>query len=574
MCYSDLVEEGIRTQRKRFPGELDYRALQKLLTRRLADTSIKITKGFEANVDKPKAQADKIIKELIDQHRAALAPKLCIKIVMLAGWMMFLAGCAGTGSPVGSDTGHAKPRVVVTTDPELDDSNSLLRYLLYAVDFHTEGLIYSSSGVHWKGDGRTEVATPPREAARRNMNPCPCTSWRWAEGERFVDDAVEKYEQAYSNLKVHDPSYPTPAELKSKIHWGNVDFEGDISKDSEGSDLIKSLLLDDGMEPLYLLAWGGGSTIARALKSIKDTYESTTSWPEVQTKVSRKAIIQSFGDQDGTYTSYIKPNWPDVEFREMGTQTYGYGARSAVLPEDQIYLSAGWTRENISSRGPMGAHYRVWGDGKQMVKGDLFDHFGYSGLTDDELKQRGYVVWTPVQEKGSWISEGDSSTFMNLINNGLRGHVRASYGGWGGRSGPDAGPNSQYASARFFGSAQRDFASRFQWAVSRRFGDANHPPAVRVEGGIDLTGRRGETVRLVGSASDPDGDALIFRWWQYTDADGYAGSVNFQAVDAPTTSFQVPADARTGNDIHIVFEVTDNGTPALTRYQRVIVTVL
>ena len=33
----------------------------------------------------------------------------------------------------------------------------------------------------------------------------------------------------------------------------------------------------------------------------------------------------------------------------------------------------------------------------------------------------GYVVWTPPQEKGSWISEGDTSIFMNLIDNGLRG---------------------------------------------------------------------------------------------------------------------------------------------------------
>src|SRR5919206_313273 len=70
------------------------------------------------------------------------------------------------------------------------------------------------------------------------------------------------------------PSYPMPAELKSKIRWGNVEFDGDISKDSPGSDLIKSLLLDDQPGPLYLLAWGGGSTIARALKSIQDQYQS------------------------------------------------------------------------------------------------------------------------------------------------------------------------------------------------------------------------------------------------------------------------------------------------------------
>ncbi|MBP1609162.1 MAG: hypothetical protein H6Q04_1397 [Acidobacteria bacterium] len=32
----------------------------------------------------------------------------------------------------------------------------------------------------------------------------------------------------------------------------------------------------------------------------------------------------------------------------------------------------------------------------------------------------GYIVWTPVQEKGSFLGEGDTGTFLNLIENGLR----------------------------------------------------------------------------------------------------------------------------------------------------------
>jgi hypothetical protein len=56
---------------------------------------------------------------------------------------------------------------------------------------------------------------------------------------------------------------------------GNVEFDGDISKDTPGSDLIKALLLDDEPGPIYLLAWGGQSTIARALKSIQDQYKGT-----------------------------------------------------------------------------------------------------------------------------------------------------------------------------------------------------------------------------------------------------------------------------------------------------------
>jgi hypothetical protein len=139
-----------------------------------------------------------------------------------------------------------KPRVVVTTDPELDDANSLIRYLLFSTDFRTEGLIYASSQFHWKGDGTgTKRSVPNREYSRWGLNLCPCASWRWASDEHFIDLAVATYAQVYPNLRVHNPTYPAPAELQSKIRWGNVEFDGDISHDTPGSDLIKALLLDD-----------------------------------------------------------------------------------------------------------------------------------------------------------------------------------------------------------------------------------------------------------------------------------------------------------------------------------------
>ncbi len=46
-----------------------------------------------------------------------------------------------------------KPRIIITADPELDDNNSLIRFLLYSTDVQVEGLIYASSQFHWKGDG-------------------------------------------------------------------------------------------------------------------------------------------------------------------------------------------------------------------------------------------------------------------------------------------------------------------------------------------------------------------------------------------------------------------------------------
>lgn len=265
----------------------------------------------------------------------------------------------------------AKPRVVITADPELDDNDTLIRAMLYTTDWDVQGLVYQASGVHWKGDGKgTTQYRPGREYTRYKVCPEGCTSWRWPDKDKelFIDEIVDAYAKSYPNLRIHNPNYPDPAKLKSKIRWGNVDFEGDFSKDTDGSNLIKSLLLDKEPGPLYVTAQGGQSTIARALKSIYDQYHSTPGWATIRDKVSHKLVIIPFGDQDSTYASYIKPNWPDVTEWNLAMINYGYGIRSGLSPENQLYVSGAWTRANILDRGPLGALYRVWGDGKQLSR--------------------------------------------------------------------------------------------------------------------------------------------------------------------------------------------------------------
>jgi hypothetical protein len=493
------------------------------------------------------------------------------------------------------DDGDPRLRTIVTTDPELDDSNSLVRYLLRSADFDTEALIYASSQFHWKGDGNgTKWWQPDREYDRFGLSGiCPCTSWRWAEGEQFIHDAVERYAQVYDNLKVHDPDYPTPDYLRSKIRVGNVQFDSDISisGDSPGSDLIRDVLLDDEGGPVYLMAWGGPSTIARALKSIQLQYQGTPRWRAIHRKVTRKAVIVSFGTQDNSYRDYISVSWPDIELRQAATTTWGYFAREVVLPEHAEYVSTEWTQDNVSSKGPFGEFYRVWGDGKQMVEGDIFDFFGFSGLTQQQLREMGYIAWMPPQEKGSFISEGDSSTFLTLIDNGLRSHEHPGWGGWGGRLAqnpddpsewssdgvadrdPQGNTPPDYAAQRWFGAAQRDFAARMQWSVTSDFDDANHHPVVSVRGGLDRRARGGKTLRLRAVATDPDGDTLTYKWWQYREAGTYPAVVTFSDPDSDQTTLRVPADAARDQTIHAILEVTDSGSPALTSYQRVVITV-
>ncbi len=501
-----------------------------------------------------------------------------------------------------------RPRVVVTTDPELDDLNSLIRYLLFSTDVRTEGLIYASSGFHWKGDGTGKTwSMPNREYFRFGLSLCPCESWRWDPDERFIDDAVEAYEQAYPNLRVHRPDYPTPAELKSKIRWGNVEFDGDISKDSPGSDLIEALLLDDEPGPIYLLAWGGQSTIARALRSIEEQYAGTPQWPAIYDKVSRNAILSTSGDQDDTYATYIQPTWPDIRSLPAGVGgvPLAYGADRTASAENAIYYSTVWTRRNISTRGPLGALYRVWGDGKQMVEGDIFDYFGLSGYTVPELRAMGFVVWTPPRPQGAFIAEGDTFTFLNLLANGLRGHEADTPGGWAGHGPPAAAPGDSGPPAPAFSwedflravedaaagqdtspaarppspdpnftpAAQHAFAARLKWSVTPTYAGANHEPTVTLRGSTRVAARSGEMIHLQGVASDPDGDALTVKWWRWNAVDTYPGLVTVADPTSLATSMRVPADATPGQTIHLILEVTDNGAPPLTQYQRVVVSV-
>ena len=48
-------------------------------------------------------------------------------------------------------TAAERPRVLVTTDGEIDDECSMVRFLLYANEWDIEGIINSSSQYHWEG---------------------------------------------------------------------------------------------------------------------------------------------------------------------------------------------------------------------------------------------------------------------------------------------------------------------------------------------------------------------------------------------------------------------------------------
>lgn len=485
-----------------------------------------------------------------------------------------------SAAPAGGVT--SKLRTVITTDMESDDLASLLRYLLYSNEFDTQGLIYTTSRFHWAGDGEgTKFFLPGREYET------PQTDWRWT-GTRYIQDLVlPAYAKVYSNLRRHDPSYPTPEELLSIVKIGNIIFEGEMNSDTEGSNLIRSLLLDEDPRPLYLQAWGGTSTIGRALKSIEKENKCSGHWHELKAAISRKAIIMGSGFQDGVYADYIAPHWPDLQFRDLsrGYSPWSYHCRGGApfsLPKDQVYFNGEWIKANIQ-KGPLGSLYRSWLDGQAMPE-DPLDVFGIPELAD------GPDVWCRPLNQYDFLSEGDNVCFNPLINTGLDDPADPTVGGWGGRLIQSQTVPSLWtlpvseklsngtavedlSTIRWIEAAQNDFAARMQWTLTGEYSEGNHPPLVKIKGHKLVEARPGSTVVLKSTTSDPDKNKVSTSWWQYLEEGTFPDFVKVEKHGEDQAKVAVPVDAKTGQTISIVLQGTDDGRHPLTRYDRVSIQV-
>lgn len=437
-----------------------------------------------------------------------------------------------------------KPRVVVTSDGEIDDECSMVRFLLYANEWDIEAIVTSSSQYHWQGH-------------------------KWA-GDDWIEPYLAAYAQVYPNLSKHDAAFPTPDFLRSRTALGNVKSEGDMEEETDGSQLIVKVLLDESDDrPIWLQAWGGPNTIARALKTIEVKHS------EKMAAVAKKIRFFFIWEQDETYQTYIRPNWgkyniPTIISDQFIAFAYHW---ENILPEStHAVLRSEWMcRHILNDHGPLCSLYKAHDDGR-------------------------------------FRSEGDSPAFMHTIPVGLRSVESPDWGGWGGRYvrarentwlDPVLEPGYDYPEGRWytanawgrsrmrkkitndrelaiylkpmwrwFHAIQNDFAARADWCV-KPYQQANHPPIVKLEHARDLRVRVGESVSLSAKGTtDPDGNALTYRWWQFVEADSAETRVRIADANSPLASFVVP-DER-GKQVHIVLEVTDNGSPPLARYQRVV----
>lgn len=458
---------------------------------------------------------------------------------------------------------NLKPRVIITSDGEIDDECSMVRCLLYANEWDIEGIVTSSSQYHAHGHN-------------------------WA-GDDWIEPYLEAYAEVYPNLVKHDPDYPTPDYLKARTKLGNVKSEGEMDEITPGSQLIVKVLLDETDDrPIWLQAWGGPNTIARALKTIEEEH------PERMEKVANKIRLFLIWEQDSTYQSYIRPHWGKFNILTIISDQFWAIAYqwNKILPEaKREYFEASWMNSNIlKNHGTLCSLYKAHVPGSN----------GLSGDTD-------FI-------DGDFRSEGDSPAFFHTIPTGLRNMESPDYGGWGGRyvlvrenmwldPVPFKGykyPEGRWYTATAWGRKymreqypenhelmneyfkpiarwvdvmQNDFAARADWCV-KTFEEANHPPVVKINHNLDLVAQPGETVKLSAKGTtDPDRDDLSFNWWFYKDAGTYNGKIKIENSNKEDASLSIPENAGNNNMIHVACEVTDNGVPALTRYQRVIINI-
>lgn len=225
--------------------------------------------------------------------------------------------------------------------------------------------------------------------------------------------------------------------------------------------------------------------------------------------------------------------------------------------------------------------------------------------------------------KFEYIMEGDTPAFLGLLNNGLASHQSPSWGGLGGRyvyrqpngetspiwtqGGGGGSLTSQdevvgidgkiYVSDqatiwRWRDAFQRDFAARMDWTI-KPYNKANHHPAIIVNGvkgnePLYANVALGKTLKLDASdSSDPDGNELKYRWIIYPEA-GYEPGQSMASLTLDKTQGDrvtlTPLKTCRGDwhnktpscafgVAHLILEVTDNGSPALTRYRRIVVRV-
>jgi hypothetical protein len=466
-----------------------------------------------------------------------------------------------------ADAYYKRPRVVIISDigNEPDDQMSFVRLMLYSNELDIEEMIAATST--WQ-----RTATHPET----------------------MHKIVRAYGRVRHNLMLNAKGWPTERELNGRIFAGQPGFGmADVGqgKDSPGSRALVKVMEEKHRRPLWICIWGGSNTLAQALLDIRGSHTRE----ETQEIVSRLRVY-SISDQDDA-GPWIRRKFPNLEYivtPSLPNSSNYYLATWTGISGDRYYRNCAGADTSVITHKWLAAHIRKGPFGKMY----------------------------PDYE---FIMEGDTPSFLGLIDNGLDAYLRPDWGGWGGRyvwlqpygethaiwtqggdeffrttsqdrvTGVDGRVHvsDQATIWRWRKAFQNDFAARMDWTMED-FAHANHAPELVVNGQsgtgpVEIEASAGQTIALDAKGShDPDkGQTLRYRWWVYPEAglDGMHGAdVRLTHATGMRTQVVVRSACRPGwipgmvpcrgeGVAHIILQVTDDGRPELTSYRRVIVHV-
>ena len=475
------------------------------------------------------------------------------------------AGQAIPPSHIDNFVGH--PRMIVISDigNEPDDQMSLTRLLLYSNELEIEALVAATST--WQKN----VVHP-----------------------ETMRTLIAAYGKVRPSLLLHAAGWPAAEELNDRVYAGQPSYgmaATGIDKTSEGAQAIIKAADRNDERPLWITIWGGANTLAQALIHVRATRS-----PEQLDKFIAKLRVSSISDQDDA-GPWIRKEFPNLFYIVQPT-----------TPTGGEYYYATWT--GISGD----AYYRnCAGADSSLVTNEWLD-----------TNIRGKGPLGRLYPRFLFIMEGDTPSYLHLIDNGLDSYARPDWGGWGGRyifrqpygetrpiwtqggdlfsrvtsqdevTGLDGRKyiSDQATVWRWREAYQNDFAARMDWTVND-YKHANHSPVLEINGNggtspIYVATKVGQPATLDASAShDPDGQRIEYHWFHYAEAGSaeaslaavtISGADTAKAVVTPTATcrpvwLKLPTPCPSQGIAHIILAVTDTGSPRLTSYRRIVLTV-
>ena len=500
-------------------------------------------------------------QRLKEERKVVLMKKLFALLLSAA----LLLSCASALAE-GTDK-STLPRVIITTDMEVDDANGILLTLMYANEMDLAGLVSTGGMWHFNGDGEHTLGEITSNYRCNVVDADKLTEFRPAEPNQIARFIRTFYTEDYEYLRQNNPDYPTPEELMAIYAEGNTAFEGDMRFDTDGSNLIKAAMLDDDMRPLYIHHWGGSNTTCRALLSIYEEYHDTDKWDEVLAKVVGKVVMVGEGEDYCVENTGVKDLFPGLQFGGLNS-FFSYPSYGAAAGENApYYVKSAYLLDAFKrNHGQVLGHLYLMDDGQVIYGEPMVAQYGLKTWVDwkelmPNYSNSSYLPFVPRwdMESYDWMCSQFSSEYINV---GLRQDVN------------NRGGN--FTEMMF-----EELAARADWAIMP-YDQCNHAPVVTADA-LDCTAAPGAVVSLSGSASDPDGNELTVSWYVPAYACKYAaktaedGTVfEFEVpvtADGYAAQLTIPEDAQQGDVFVVNMQVKDQAERPMTRFAQFVTTV-